>query len=133
VKKGIIFILLIIFLVFVSTKIVFAAASYGKFFGGRITNIKATEILALESSGFICAVPGSTISILPIGSSILTPSDYFIPSYITSKTGTIPSINQYILGRYSTVATIPCTSTTTPPVTKTVSLYTIDLFGTSRQ
>ncbi|MCX6751249.1 MAG: hypothetical protein NT161_00565 [Candidatus Nomurabacteria bacterium] len=66
-KKGIIFILLIVFLVFISTSSAFAISSFGRIFGGRIIALKALEIAGLEATGWICTVPGVSIEILPIG------------------------------------------------------------------
>jgi len=131
VKKGIIFILLIVFLVFFSTGIVSAYSSFGNVFGGRIINTKAVEIAGLEAVGYICPMFGTSISIIPMGSPISTPSSYFIPSYVVSKTRTTPTIGQLILGKYSGRTMISCMFPY-PPSTIAVSLDTITLFGTSR-
>jgi len=139
VKKSIIFILLIAFLVFVSAKMVFAYSFFGGVFGGRIISMPALEIAEMEATGYICTVPGITISIFPIGSPPGTPTSYFIPSYITSKTRTTPAIGQLILGRYSGQTMVTCTLTLWLPSHRrsttitTVSLDTINLFGTSRR
>lgn len=130
-KKGIKITLLIIFLVFVSTRIVFASFPLGRFLGGRIINTKAAIIAEAESFGYQCNVPGTSITIRPIGSAALTPSEYFIPSYVTSKTGTTPAIGQYILGRYSGKTMISC-YLADPPDAMVFSLDTINLFGTSK-
>lgn len=142
-KKGIFFILLIVFLVFVNTNIVrsdavpatatstLSGSGWGGFFGGRIINTKALEIETLEASGFICFVPGSTISIIPIGSPPGTPINYFIPSFVTSKTGYGASTGALILGKYGGIMTISCTLPAEPPITTVVSLNIINLFGAS--
>jgi|GEM_PF-978773 len=141
-KKIVILSLLIVFLVFVSIKIIFAGAvpsnpassngeSLEKSFGGRIINTKALEIETLEASGFTCFIAGSSISIAPIGSPPNTPISYFIPSFVTSKTGIEPSISGLILGKYGGQTTISCTLPGDPPITTIVSLNTITLFGTS--
>ncbi len=129
-KKGIIFILLIVFLVFASAKVVFAVSSFGKSFGGRIIYPKALQITVLESVGYICPMYGTSISIMPIGSPLVTPIEYFIPFYVTSKTRTTPATHQLILGRYSGQEVITCTHLLGD--IQTVSLDMINLFGTSR-
>jgi hypothetical protein len=131
-KKGTIFILLIVFLVFISTKIVFAFSPFGGFFGGKIINMKAPEIASLEDAGYVCPMLGTSISIIPIGSPLNTPNYYFIPSYVIPKTRTTPTINQLILGKYGEETVITCTLPSNPPEVKTVMLKTIDFFGTSR-
>ncbi|MFA5095542.1 MAG: hypothetical protein WC447_02705 [Candidatus Paceibacterota bacterium] len=129
-KKGTIFVLLIVFLVSISAKIVFAYSFLGGVFGGKIINTKATEVTILEATGYVCPMSGTSISITPIGSPIGTPTDYFIPSYITSKTRTTPTMSQLILGRYSGQTMITCTNPAGD--VQIVSLDTINLFGTSR-
>lgn len=130
-RAGITFILLIVFLVFVSVNAVFAVSSFGRFFGGRIKYEISLQIDVLESTGYVCVMPGTSLTIIPIGSPLLTPIEYFIPSFVISKTGTIPTRDQLILGRYSGKTMITCTRPK-PPDVKTVSLDTINLFGTSR-
>lgn len=131
-KKGIFYILLIVFLVFVSTRIVSASFSLGRVFGGRIVNTKALEIQALESSGYQCYMPGTSISILPIGSPAGTPTSYFIPSFVISKTRTTTRTGQLIMGRYLGKTIIPCIFPSSPPMVISVSLDIITLFGTSK-
>ena len=132
-RKSIIFILLIIFLVFVGARIVFAYSFFGGVFGGRIISMPALEIAEMEAAGYICPLFGTSISIVPIGSPPGTPTSYFIPSYITPRTRTTPAIRQLILGRYSGQTMITCTLPSDPPITTTVSLDTINLYGTSRR
>jgi hypothetical protein len=137
VKKGIIFILLIIFLVFVGTQVVFASFSFFspsfsiiKSFGGRIIQTKALEIQELEAMGYICMVPGSSISITPIGSPAGTPISYFI---LPSKTNTTPMVGQLILGKYSMMKiVIPCIRAGYPPMFSSVSLNKVTIFGVSK-
>lgn len=128
-KKGIIFILLIIFLIFSNTKIV-SAFSFEKSFGGKILYTKAMKIQILESAGFTCTVLGSTIMMMPIGSPVGTPIDYFIPWYTISKTKTTLRSGQYILGKYGMTTPITCVSVIGVPII--VDLDTITLFGTSK-
>lgn len=132
-KKGIIFILLIVFLLFVSARMVFAASYFGNLFGGRIIYTKAVEIEAWESAGYTCPMFGTSISIMPIGSPFSTPTSFFIPSFVTPKTRTTPAPHQLIIGKYSGQMTIICILPSNPPDVQTVSLDTIILFGTSRR
>ncbi|MFA6586117.1 MAG: hypothetical protein WCS86_03075 [Candidatus Paceibacterota bacterium] len=139
-KKGITFVLLTIFLVFVCTSLVFADFNFSnsggftqRFFGGRIISTTAIEVEGLESFGYTCPMAGTSLSITPLGSPSGTPTSYFIPSYVSPKTRTTPAPHQLILGRYGgSQTTISCTRPGDPPDTKQVSLNTIDLFGTSR-
>lgn len=133
-KKNIIFFLLVISLMFVSTNIVSAYSFLGNFFGGRIIDTKAWEIRELEDFGYICdeSILGSSIEISPIGSPFDTPTSYFIPNFITSKTtGDTPGISQLIIGRYAGETSISCTHPESGD-TQIVILDTINLFGTSR-
>jgi hypothetical protein len=101
-----------------------------KGFGGKIVDNKATEIKSVESSNYKCEVPGTTITIKPVGT---YPMSYFIPSGVSSKTGTTPRSGQWILGLYSsTVTPITCIFQGTPPSTTIVTLPTISLYGTSK-
>ena len=133
-RKGIIFGFLIIFLLPFTTKTVWALSNFlsQPQFGGRIINTTAIEIQELEMAGFQCVVPGSTISIAPLGSPVGTPTSYFIPFGTFSKTGYSPRVSQLIIGKYGWKTTIPCTSATVPPIVTTVWLDTINLFGNSR-
>ncbi len=131
-KKGTIFILLIIFLVFVGTRIVFAASSIGGFFGGKIISDKAMEIEIKEWAGYKCTVLGKSITIIPLGSPTGTPTSYFIPWAVVSKTRTTPTTGKSILGKYTGRTIINCVRPGNPPTYATVSLNTITLFGTSK-
>jgi len=141
-KKGTIFILLIIFLVFFGANTIFAnifglTYSMQKQFGGRILNTKATEINNLESQGYTCNTPGTSILIRPIGSPAGTPNNFLIPSYVTSKTKTTPTSSQLIMGKYNGKTTITCRKPCPPPPGReciaTVTLDNITLFGTSKK
>lgn len=133
-KKGIIFILLTIFPVFFVIASSTSVRSSFNLFGGKITStLKALEIQELEESGFVCNVPGTTIEILPIGSSAGTPTSYFIPSYVKSSTRTTPKAGQLIMGKYSGTTSITCIWTgETLTRTRVVPLRTVNYFGTSR-
>lgn len=131
-RKGIIFSFLVIFLLFFSTNIVFAISSFLPQFGGRIIHTKSIEIEGLEAAGFECIVPGSTISIVPIGSPSGTPTSYFIPFGIYSKTGYSLRAGQLIIGKYNWKVEIECVLSYPPYITIPVSLDTITLFGNSR-
>jgi hypothetical protein len=133
-KRGIIFSLLIVFLLLATTKIAFASFGLSLFpqFGGRIIYPKAIEIQALEAAGFQCIVLGSTFSIMPIGSPIGTPVSYFIPAGIFSKTRNSVRAGQLIMGKYSFKTMIECILPAEPPVIVTVPLDTVTIFGNSR-
>jgi hypothetical protein len=139
-KKGIILILLIIFLVFASARIIFASyssPSYGSIFGGRIIYTKAIEIVNLESTGYICNTPGTSVSIRPMGSPLGTPTSYLIPFGVTPRTRTTPTPGQLIMGKYGAPTSIECKKPGSERTggrsdLKTMSLPTINLFGTSR-
>ena len=124
-----IFTLLIVFLMFVSTQIVFASSF--NIFGGKIAAIEASDIQELEDFGYECDIPGISTSIVPIGSPSGTPIDYLIPYGVTSKTGTMPRIGQLILGSYSGEEIVECINAESEDV-QTVVLNTITLFATSR-
>jgi len=97
-------------------------------FGGKIIHTKATEIQTLESTGFVCNVPGETITISPVGK---YPTSYLIPYGTTSKTKKPLGKNRWILGVYKGVKTaIICTNEETG-VTTQVNLNPITLYGTS--
>lgn len=123
---------LIALVLFLHSSTVSAVSVGGKSFGGKIISIKSAQIQALEAAGFTCIVPGTTITMLP--SNKLHPREYLIPSGVTNRGGFAPSIAQSILGLYGiTKTTITCTSSSVPPVTKTVTLSVINYFGTSRK
>ena len=127
-KKGIIFILLIVFLVFTSTEIVFAfSGSYGQVFGGKIINTKAAEIKELELSGYICVVNGTSVTVKPIKG----PATFIIPFTTISKTKKIPLAGKWIMGKYSGKTIVTCALKENPEIITTITLDTITLFGTS--
>ena len=129
-KKGIILTILVIFLVFVSAET--ANASLGSLFGGRIILKPEVKIFSLESAGFNCQMLGGTsISIIPIGSPVGTPSSYYIPAAVSSVTRTITTPGQLILGIYAGKIPIQCVYPSAPPVVVTVPLSIINYFGTS--
>lgn len=123
-------ILVVIFLVLFSTKIVFGFGLAGNF-AGRIIYTKAIKIKALESAGFVCVVPGSSIQIKPIGLGVGTPTTYLIPFAVKSRTKYPLKPFQKIMGKYAGKAIITCTNTGTGATT-TVTLTPIILFGTSK-
>ncbi len=125
-----IFTLLSILLVVIAFDTV-SAASATRPFGGRIVNTKATEIQSMQSSNYRCIVPGTTITINPIGST--APTTYLIPATVKSKTGYSARAGQQIKGLYSqSKTTITCIFQGTPPSTATVQLTPITMYGTSR-
>lgn len=142
-RKGIIFFLLIIFVVSISlnqveggsvpaTPASSGSGITGGVFGGRVVNTKAIEIQMLEESGFQCMVPGTSITILPLGSPTGTPISYLIPIGVTSRTRNSIDTGQLILGKYFGQVAITCVYPSLPPVITSVGLSTITLFGTSK-
>lgn len=116
--------------VFVHANTAVAVSPLTKAFGGTIVEMKAIPIRALESANFVCAVPGKTITIKPVGA---YPVNYFIPAAVRSKTRFPLRIGQSILGNYS-LATVPitCILKAEPPVVTSVQLHPITMFGTSK-
>lgn len=138
-KKGIIFVLLIVFLVFANISSVYASENnyVGIFlpeekpFGGEIINDKALEIETLEDSEFICDLQGGeSIEIDPTGSSTGTPTSYFIPADVRSETDAFPAEGELILGNYDSnkKTSITCTLM---DYSVTVELDTISYYGVS--
>lgn len=134
-KKGIIFTLLIVFGVLVFTKISLAAKLGVDFGGLKILKTKAVEIEVLERAGFTCAVPGTSVTILPEGKRGKSPTSYLIPASVKAVTKTTPTVGQKILGLFSKAkTTITCTKPCPPAVcTTTVQLSPIIYFGTSKK
>lgn len=97
--------------------------------------MKATEIIALESMGFICTLPGTSISIYPIGSPVATPLSYIIPFGVTPATSAIPMPGAFIMGKYGGKLTAVCKRLVSfmPPIilTRPVLLDSILYYGTS--
>jgi len=106
-----------------------ASAFLGNPFGGRILHSKANEISVLEATGFTCLVMGETITIKPMGSPFGTPTSYYIPFSTRPKTGGV-GMGKLILGKYTMKTPITCTHPTS--ATTTVTLDTINYYGTSR-
>ena len=107
-------------------------AGYFRDLGGRITNTVANEILSFQMSGYICTVPGQSISIIPIGSPLATPLSFIIPFGVSSATGNPIRVGQYILAKYGGMATAYCVLPSVYPIPVTIPLPTIIYFGNSR-
>jgi hypothetical protein len=126
-------ILVITLVLIISIKIVHAAGSIGKVFGGRILKTEATEITTTEAENYSCQMEGGTsIEVERIGTKEKTPTAFFIPANTKSKTGTVPMAKQLIIGRYSGTTSITCLSNEKYRGAKTVSLTNISMFGTSK-
>lgn len=131
-RKNIVLILLIIFGIFIGTKTVFAVNSYGGVFGGRIMSTKALEIEEYESMGYVCPMYGYSFSIIPIGSPVNTPTNFFVPYYVIPKSGNSVALNKLTMGKYNGITTVACILMTGTGIdVKPVRLYTINLFGLS--
>ncbi len=131
-KKGILVILPIVFCVFFfSARMADASYGFSGFFGGRITSIEAKSVKEKENSGYQCMVPGTSITINPIGSPPGTPTDYLIPYYASYRTSSTPGEGKLILGAYSGISLIICYMVNPPYTPDAVVLPTITIFGTS--
>lgn len=119
----------ILVFVFIHANTAVAKSPFERQFGGIILETRAVPIRALESTGFVCPVPGISITIKPVGA---YPTNYLIPTAVRSKTGYPPASSQWILGNYSSsVTAITCTNTETGATTS-VELHPVTLFGTSK-
>lgn len=143
-------VLLIIFLLFISvfftlkskTNAQYAGGAGGgssssvtssRIFGGKIANTKAERIMELESENYHCSVSGTTIEVTPISSKMSMPYSYIIPYGVENKTGFSLRDGQWIIGKYNGTTTVECIFQGEPPVTQTVTLETITIYGTSKQ
>ncbi len=127
-------ILVVTLVLIISIKVVYAASSTGKVFGGRILKTEATKITTAEAENYSCQMQGGTsIEVQRMGTKEKTPTAFFIPASTKSKTGTVPTSKQLIVGRYSGVTSIECLSNEKYRGAKTVTLSTITIFGTSKQ
>jgi len=128
-KKIILGLFLIVFLLFTWVGVAHANIDFNLAFGGQILNTEAVQVTTYEAAGYDCLVPGSTVEIY----SVFGPTSYFIPSYVAPVTGYALSSGQQILGVYSGQETIVCTrdeeKSTTSQVT--IILPIIYYFGTS--
>lgn len=115
--------------VFIHANTVVAKSLLTQPLGGIILDTRAIPIRALESAGFVCPVPGRTITIKPVGAE---PIDYLIPTGVRSSTIYPLRLEQWILGNYSLAVTpITCTNTETGK-TKEVMLHPLTLWGTNK-
>jgi len=126
-KKGIIFILLVIFSVslYALPKLVHAR-SYGNFFGGVVSSPRAVEVVALENFGYKCAISGTTFSIYSKGGH----TSFYVPFYTRTRTRyTISHVNQFVIGNHTSPNIFTCVHPSGD--SKTVSLNTVTLYGAS--
>ena len=107
-------------------------SGYYRDFGGKIITTVANEITTFQSSGYICSVPGQSISIIPIGSPAGTPMSFIIPFGIISRTGNPIRPGQYMLGKYGGMASAYCIPPSPHPVAISIPLQTIVYYGNSR-
>lgn len=106
------------------------AFAVGKPFGGKIINMEAPEVEALEDAGFSCMVPGDDLVIQPKGQS---PISYVIPTGTMSKTQSSARQNVWILGLYTpSSTTVTCIYDSYPPIEVTLQLNTITMYGVSK-
>jgi hypothetical protein len=101
----------------------------GTSFGGKIYSAVSTEVQQQEAAGYICTVPGQTITVLTTKNSM---KSFFIPMSTVNRTGKTIMNGKYILGLYRPVGTvITCPHSSGVGGATTVELPTIYYFGTS--
>ncbi len=107
----------------------YTADALGKSFGGKIIRDKSTKVEALEKAGYVCVVPGKTMTIKWKNG---TTKEFSIPAGIRNVPGYSIKANQQVLGLYTQARTpITCTLYSIPPVVEIVNLDTITYYGTS--
>lgn len=93
---------------------------------------KAKEITSAESDGHVCASVGRTFNIKPVSGGGIT-GPYLVQSGITGKGWDNISMGKWILGKYnSTPTTITCTHPDPKIPPKTINVYSVTIFGTSK-
>jgi hypothetical protein len=105
----------------------FSANASSTSFGGRIINDKSLQIQQAEAKGFVCSVPGKTITIKP--SKYSYPTEYLIPSTNQSRLTVFRKL-KLILGRYN-ITTTPIECVHPEGAVITILLPTIANFNTS--
>ncbi|MEK7588536.1 MAG: hypothetical protein AAB438_01825 [Patescibacteria group bacterium] len=105
----------------------------GQIFAGDIVGVeatpKATEISALEKTGFVCATPGTSFQLTPRYLKKQTETAFMIPAGVTSRNKQELQNNHLIIGEYSGKTTVTCILEAVPPVEKTVVLSTVKWYG----
>ncbi len=125
-------ILVIALVLIISIKIVYAAGSTGKVFGGKILATEAREITTAEAEGYNCEMNGgSSIEIKTIGISY-APSAYYIPANVKPKSKYNPTVKQLIIGKYSGFTSINCIHDDPEIPPQIIFLDTISRFSTSK-
>lgn len=105
-------------------------------FGGRIFASRAIEIQTVEAAGYVCIVPGTTVSIYPIGSTNSVGVSYFIPAGVLPRGGGNPIEGAYILGLSSEPTSIECVHPLIGPIyipIRTVTLYGVSGYSVSKK
>jgi len=107
-KKGITFILLIVFLVLIGINVA-SAWGYWGFFAGKVTHMKAVKVEEAENAGLKCDVgDGETFSITLMGSPSGTPTDFAVGSRGRLATRSGPSLYKKTIGRYEGEREVTC-------------------------
>ena len=107
------------------------STSQRKSLGGTVYKTTAQNVKDIEDENYKCAVPGSSITVKPIGGG--QNQNFLISAGIRSSTGNKTEQNQYFLGLYEqSRQTITCIYQGYPPSTTTTTLTRLKLFGTSK-
>ena len=128
-KKGIFIILPIV--LFASVFFADTASAFGTVFGGMIVSEEAIPIMTRQAEGYVCFVPGMSMSISPVPILAGIPTDYFIPFSAMVRANTTLRYGAWTLGSYGSSVSISCINFAAGTTT-TVSLPTVIIFGTSR-
>lgn len=78
------------------------------FFGGSISNKKASKIISLEDSGYICEYSENTIQVRNAEGSQKAPTEYYIENYLLRKNNHPIKKGQAIIGSYKGTIDIEC-------------------------
>lgn len=107
-KTSVVIVFSCLVLVFLANAPVAYSASKQKIFGIRITKLKAQPIEQKEKEGYTCIVAGQTIEGRLVGSPRGTPTSYFIPAGVVSKSGGPAKAGNQAIGFYTVPTPIVC-------------------------
>ena len=127
--------LVFVFVLIVSTQISYANKdgkggvifNFNKVFAGKIIANEASRITQLQSTGYECTVPGTTVEIKP--QSFSMPKSYFLAK---NKEGKLP-VGKNIMGSYLGKTEITCILKAEPPLVEVVTLDTIKKYGVPKK
>lgn len=124
--------LIIALVVIISIKIVYAASTSGKNFGGIVLATEAREITTAEAEGYNCEMNGgSSIEIKVVGIKY-APTAYYIPANVKPKSKSNPRPKKLIIGKYSGFTSINCIHDDPEIPPEIIFLDTITKFSTPK-